>query len=235
MKTSKTGICQICKKEYKLNQLMPAYSIRNSLTEFIVKEVNDWNPGGYICIKDLNTFRGKFIGNIIEEGKGELSKYDKEVLQSIVDRELISENVDNRLDQKESLGARLSDKIAKFGGSWGFIISFFLILVLWMAINIILLSNKGFDPYPFILLNLVLSCLAAIQAPIIMMSQNRQEEKDRERALHDYQVNLKAEIEIRQLHEKIDHILLQQGQKLIEIQEIQMEMMEEISNKIKKS
>jgi len=234
MKTTNTGICQVCRKEYKTSSLMPATYVRNSLTEFIKKDLPGWDSGGNICLNDLNAYRGKFIESIIEKGRGELSKYDKEVLQSIVDKELISENIDNRIDQSFTFGERLSDRIAQFGGSWGFIISFFFILILWMAINIILLSNKAFDPYPFILLNLVLSCLAAIQAPVIMMSQNRKEGKDRERSLHDYQVNLKAEIEIRQLHEKIDHLLVQQGQKLIEIQEIQMEMMDEISRKIKK-
>jgi uncharacterized membrane protein len=103
-----------------------------------------------------------------------------------------------------------------------------------MIINVIFLVSGAFDPYPFILLNLILSCIAAIQAPVIMMSQNRQEEKDRLRALHDYQVNLKAEVEIRLLHDKIDHLIVQHGQRMLEIQQIQVELMEEISNKMKK-
>ena len=103
-----------------------------------------------------------------------------------------------------------------------------------MIINVIFLTARPFDPYPFILLNLILSCIAAIQAPVIMMSQNRQEEKDRMRSLHDYQVNLKAEVEIRLLHDKIDHLIVQHGQRMMEIQQIQIELMEEISNKMKK-
>lgn len=110
---------------------------------------------------------------------------------------------------KYSFGERVSDRLAKIAGSWGFIISFGLTLIIWILINLYLFS-KPFDPYPFILLNLVLSCLAAIQAPIILMSQNRQEDKDRERAENDYKVNLKAEIILEDLHHKIDHLITEQ-------------------------
>ena len=123
--------------------------------------------------------------------------------------------------------------MATFGGSWTFIIFFGVFILLWIAFNIYLLANKGFDPYPFILLNLILSCLAALQAPVIMMSQNRQEEKDRERAKNDYMINLKSELEIRMLHEKLDHLMLHQQQELIEVQKMQIEMMNDILRKIK--
>ena len=129
-------------------------------------------------------------------------------------------------------GEKLADQVASFGGSWTFIIIFFSFLLTWIAVNIWWFRNRGFDPYPFILLNLILSCIAAIQAPIIMMSQNRQEAKDRKRAEHDYKVNLKAEVEIRLLHEKIDHMLLHQNKRLLEIQKVQIEMMEHISKMI---
>ncbi|MDO8092025.1 MAG: DUF1003 domain-containing protein [Candidatus Brocadiales bacterium] len=122
--------------------------------------------------------------------------------------------------------------MAKFGGSWGFISAFFVFLGIWIIVNVYVLMRKPFDPYPFILLNLLLSCLAAIQAPVILMSQNRLEAKDRLRSQYDYQVNLKAELEIRHLHEKIDHLLIHQGQRLFEIQQIQIELMEEILNLI---
>ncbi|MGZ8541716.1 MAG: DUF1003 domain-containing protein [Chitinophagaceae bacterium] len=127
----------------------------------------------------------------------------------------------------------LADKVASFGGSWKFIIIFFSFLVAWMLINIWWFHNRGFDPFPFILLNLLLSCIAAIQAPVIMMSQNRQEAKDRNRAEHDYKVNLKAEVEIRMLHEKIDHMLLHQNKRFFEIQKVQIELMESISKMIR--
>lgn len=121
----------------------------------------------------------------------------------------------------------MSDHLASFGGSWTIIIIFFGILLVWMAFNLFIIEQERFDPYPFILLNLVLSCLAAIQAPIIMMSQKRQEAKDRLRSENDYRVNLKAELEIRHLHEKIDHILTRQWERLAEIQQIQLELMQD--------
>jgi uncharacterized membrane protein len=183
---------------------------------------------------DLNRFRSEFVHGILSEEKGTLSDFEKEVLDSIVDRDILSRDVDASYETKASWGERLSDRIAQFGGSWPFIIIFLLFIVIWMGINVLILASRSFDPYPFILLNLVLSCIAAIQAPVIMMSQNRQEAKDRVRSMHDYQVNLKAEVEIRRLHDKMDHLLKQQGMRMLEIQQIQMEMMEEISKKIKK-
>ena len=130
-----------------------------------------------------------------------------------------------------SKGERLADRIAVFGGSWTFLICFGVFLVLWVAINSLVLLWRPVDPYPFILLNLVLSCLAAIQAPIILMSQNRKEAKDRLRSQHDDQVNLKAELEIRHLHEKVDHLLLHQWERLVQIQEIQLELLAELGRK----
>src|SRR5438067_8121985 len=127
----------------------------------------------------------------------------------------------------------MSDRIASFGGSWRFIILFGTVLLVWVVLNGVFLMNHGFDPYPFILLNLILSCLAAVQAPVIMMSQNRAEARDRLRAENDYKVNLKAELEIRHLHEKIDHLLRRQYNRLFEIQQIQIELLEEIGRKHK--
>jgi len=152
-------------------------------------------------------------------------------MKSMKDQGLLAKNVNVEFDRKLTLGERLADKVAEFGGSWRFIITFFIVMVMWIIMNSVLLLRKPFDPYPFILLNLVLSCLAAIQAPIIMMSQNRQEAKDRLRSEQDYRVNLKAELEIRYLHEKIDHLLAQQWQRLVEIQQIQMDLMEELVRK----
>jgi uncharacterized membrane protein len=143
----------------------------------------------------------------------------------------LSKNINAEFEQNLTFGERLADKIADFGGSWNFIVIFGGVLLLWVAVNSMILIWRPFDPYPFILLNLVLSGLAAVQAPIIMMSQNRQEAKDRFRSEHDYSINLKAELEIRHLHEKIDHLLKNQWQRLLEIQEIQMELMEELTRK----
>lgn len=123
------------------------------------------------------------------------------------------EEVDNR-----TFGERLADNVADFGGSWTFIIWFFIVIIVWIGTNVFLLMNKGFDPYPFILLNLILSCLASLQAPIIMMSQNRQEQKDRERAKKDYEINMKSEMEIRALNKKLDKIIAHHKIQMDEIQ-----------------
>ena len=134
--------------------------------------------------------------------------------------------------KKQLIGQNIADSVAKFGGSWTFILIFIFILLFWIILNSIALMKKPFDPYPYILLNLVLSCLAALQAPVIMMSQNRQEEKDRIRAENDYQVNLKAEIEIKILHEKLNHLITDQWDRLVEIREIQLELLEDLQKKI---
>ena len=147
-------------------------------------------------------------------------------MQSLADHETLAENIETEFEGHRTFGERLSDHLATFGGSWSFLIFFAVVLVAWMAFNIVVAGKGQFDPYPFILLNLVLSCLAAIQAPIIMMSQKRQEAKDRLRGENDYRVNLKAELEIRHLHEKIDHILTRQWERLAEIQQIQLEIMQ---------
>jgi uncharacterized membrane protein len=125
--------------------------------------------------------------------------------------------------------------VALLAGSWIFIIAFFSFIFLWMAVNFTLWSITPFDPYPFILLNLLLSCLAAIQAPNIMMSQNRQEKKDRSKAEHDYKINLKAELEIKLLSEKIDHLMVHQNKKLLEIQEVQTDYLEDLLKVLKKN
>ncbi|MBU0668259.1 DUF1003 domain-containing protein, partial [Patescibacteria group bacterium] len=168
------------------------------------------------------------ISNLLEEERGQLSEVEKKVLRSIKKHKVIAENVNQQFDRQLTLGEKVADKVATFGGSWTFITMFGFTLVIWMMINGLFLANRGFDPYPFILLNLVLSSLAAIQAPIIMMSQNRQADKDRFMAEHDYQVNLKSELEIRMLNEKIDHLLQRQWHRLLEIQQIQMDLMEEL-------
>jgi uncharacterized membrane protein len=229
-----TAVCQICKKEKKLSELTPGFSVTNPIVKLIADKNFQWNPEGFICTEDLNNFRSEFVHRILSEEKGTLSEFEKEVLDSIVERDLLSKDVEASYETRVSWGEKLSDRIARFGGSWPFIIIFLLFIVIWMLLNILVLANRSFDPYPFILLNLVLSCIAAIQAPVIMMSQNRQEAKDRVRSMHDYQVNLKAEVEIRRLHDKMDHLLNQQGMRMLEIQQIQMDMMEEISNKMKK-
>lgn len=170
----------------------------------------------------------KLVNEIISDVKHDMSNED---IISLLADSRISANPDK---EKYTFGQRAADKIAKFAGSWAFIFSFTALLILWMVGNVIL-AKHAFDPYPFILLNLVLSCVAALQAPLIMMSQNRQEEKDRRRAENDYKVNLKTEIMIEDIHGKMNRILARQAilMKLMKIDEstmkqITLEMQEEM-------
>ena len=223
--------CQVCKKTKSKNEVVPAAVIRPELTSLINQEVPEFDETGYICSDDLSVYRNKYIQVLLEDEKGELTQLENRVVQSLQDHEILSRNIDLEYEEKLSVGDQLADKLAAYGGSWKFIIAFAVILVIWVIINSVVLLLKPFDPYPFILLNLVLSCLAAIQAPVIMMSQNRQEAKDRARSQHDYQINLKAELEIRNLHQKIDHLLTHQWERLVQIQQLQLEMMEELKSR----
>lgn len=225
--------CQICGRTKKEIHLFPAAILRSAIENKILTQYPNWDKNGFICADDLNKFRFDYVKSLMETEHGELSALEKDVLESIKNEELVSTNVDKQFDAKLTFGQRLSDKIAEFGGSWRFIIIFLAIIFIWMFINVYLLVSKPFDPFPFILLNLVLSCIASIQAPVIMMSQNRQETKDRLRGEYDYKINLKAELEIRQLHQKLDHLLMHQWERLLEIQEIQLELMNEIRDKKK--
>ena len=225
---SESRSCQVCGKDASKADLIAASSVRPVVVDLIRKDYPGWSDDGFICVDDLNRFRYNYVRSLIETERGELSDLEKEVIDSLASHEILSMHVDQEYDSTLTFGQRLSDRIASFGGSWKFIIIFFCILVLWISVNSLILAFKPFDPYPFILLNLILSCLAAIQAPIIMMSQNRQEAKDRLRASHDYQVNLKAELEIRQLHQKLDHLLSRQWERLVEIQEVQIELLNEM-------
>jgi uncharacterized membrane protein len=219
--------CQVCGSD-QLSNLHPGVLVRPVIAELIQSEIGKWSEEGWICSEDLQRFRNKYVQSVLETEKGELSDLDKEVLESLRQQEILSRNPDEELQTTLTRGQRLADSIAAVGGSWTFITCFAIVLFVWIAINSIVLLSRPFDPYPYILLNLVLSCLAAIQAPVIMMSQNRQEARDRLHAMRDYQVNLKAELEIRHLHQKLDHLLSHQWERLVEIQEIQMELINEV-------
>src|SRR5689334_14404607 len=224
-------VCQICKKPKSPNSGMIAELIRPSLLEFIKKKLPDLDSKAFICFDDLGEFRKEYIKEVLEDEIGELSALDQEVIESLHQHEILSSDIEKQFEKKLTFGERLSDRIAEFGGSWKFLISFGAVLIIWIAINGVILAMHAFDPYPFILLNLILSCLAAVQAPVIMMSQNRAEARDRLRAENDYKINLKAELEIRHLHEKLDHLLRRQYNRLFEIQQIQIELLEEIGRK----
>lgn len=217
--------------EFSKDQRIEAKGIRQELLEEIRKEHPEFTKESCLSLAELNEFRNKYISTTLQKDIGILTDLEKEVVKALHQNQLISDNIDDVIDEKLTLGQRLADRIASFGGSWTFIITFLLSLILWIAVNLYLLT-RPFDAFPFILLNLILSCIAALQAPVIMMSQNRQEQKDRQRSKHDYQVNLKAELEIRLLHEKLDHLILNQQQHLFEIQQIQVEMLREITERL---
>ena len=170
--------------------------------------------------------------HLLQTGYDDLPAREQRVLRRMAKRVAISENINETFHERLTLGQRLADKVAAFGGSWTFIISFGVILAIWVVMNTIALPSKDvFDPYPFVFLNLVLSMLAAIQAPVIMMSQNRQANKDRLAVAHDYEVNLKAELEIMQLHDKMDQI---RSEQLAEILRQQQEQIRQLSSVVQK-
>lgn len=211
-----------------------AKDIREGIFNLIQKDFTDFDSECYITIAELNTYRRLYLTSLIVQEKGELAEIDLDVLDAIKNNSILSENIQDEIEAESTMGQKIADQVASFGGSWTFIIIFFSFILIWMIINIWFLVSKPFDPFPFILLNLLLSCLAAIQAPIIMMSQNRQEQKDRQRGEHDYKINLKAELEIKLLSEKMDHLLVHQNKKLLEIQELQTDYLEDLMKEIKK-
>jgi uncharacterized membrane protein len=223
------AVCQICNQQKDVSEMLPAATVSGPVLDTIRRHKPDLSADGYICLDDLNRFRAEHVRDLLSTEGGELSALQQEVVESMKQGDLLSRNINREFDQRLTFGQRLADKIADFGGSWAFISIFFFILLFWVTLNAVLLRARPYDPYPFILLNLILSCLAAVQAPVIMMSQNRQEAKDRLRGENDYRVNLKAELEIRTLHSKLDLLLTHQWQRLLEIQQIQTEMMEELA------
>src|ERR1041385_8274988 len=229
--TSQKAICQICGQPKAPKNGTIGEVVRPSLSEYIKKKEPHWDTKGFICYDDLGRFRRDYVKEVLEEEIGELSALDQEVVESLQAHEILSSDIAKQFERQLTVGERLSDRIADFGGSWTFITLFTGVLLFWVLLNSYILAARAFDPYPYILMNLVLSALAAVQAPIIMMSQNRSEARDRLRAENDYKINLKAELEIRHLHEKIDHLLRRQYNRLFEIQQIQIELLEEISQR----
>lgn len=223
--------CAICGRTLAPRDLVPAGMVRDVVAHEILEVHPTWSPESHICRADLNRFRAKYVHSLLESERGELTSLEQDVVRSLRDHDFLARNVEDRFEQEWSRGERLADRLATFGGSWTFLAWFGAALAAWIGINTFVLVARPVDPYPFILLNLILSCLAAVQAPVIMMSQNRQEAKDRLRSQHDYQVNLKAELEIRHLDEKLDHLLRHQWERLAQIQEIQLELLSELGRR----
>ncbi len=221
--------CAICGKEAREPALFG--SVRPAIAEMMAAEHPNLTANDTICGRHVSDYRTRYVAGLLERERGELSDLERQVVESLAREETVSRNVEAAWDNRRTTGERVADLVADFGGSWTFIGTFFFVLVVWMAFNVWATTRTVFDPYPFILLNLVLSCLAAIQAPIIMMSQKRQEAKDRLRSENDYRVNLKAELEIRNLHEKMDHLINRQWERLAEIQQIQLEIMQDMAQR----
>ena len=219
--------CSISGKPFPARSLQSLGSLRPSLTEQIMRDHPKLTHEALISTVELDKYRMKYVEDMLLAEHGELTALDREVAKSIADHDTIAENIEDVYDDRRSIGDKLADNLAKFGGSWYFLTGFGIFLACWMALNILIYAKWSFDPYPFIFLNLMLSCLAAIQAPVILMSQRRAEKKDRLRAESDYRVNLKAELEIRHLHEKLDYLVSKQWERLMEIQQLQLETLQE--------
>jgi uncharacterized membrane protein len=221
-------LCQVCQESFPSRQMMPASLVHDNVAGLITSRVPNWSSAGHICRTCLNRFRAEFVRVEMEKDRGELGQIEQEVVNCLHESELIADNLNKEFDASLSIGERIADKVAVFGGSWRFIFIFFGVMAVWIVANSIFLLKDPFDPYPYILLNLVLSLLAAIQAPVIMMSQNRQEARDRLRAENDFRINLKAELEVRAIGDKLDQLIHHQWAHLLEVQQIQMEMIEDL-------
>lgn len=228
MNTPSSKSCDVCQESFPSHELTPGGLVRPAVAKVILKALPNWNSQNQICTSCLSKFRSEYVQLVLLEEKGELTQLERDVINSLRQQDILAENLNDLAAEEMTFGQRVADRVASFGGSWTFILCFGAVLVGWILLNTLLLVSKPFDPYPFILLNLVLSCIAALQAPVIMMSQNRQEAKDRLRSENDYRVNLKAELEIRHLHAKIDLLLSHQWQRLLEVQQVQIDMLDEL-------
>lgn len=217
-------------KNYPENQKIRAASIRPAILGLMQADARDQIE--YVSIAELDEYRRRYIEVSMKSEFEKLTSLEREVLEKLKNNELISKNIGKEITGNYTFGQKVADRVASFGGSWKFIIFFCTFIVVWILINLFAVFSKNYDPYPFILLNLMLSCLAALQAPVIMMSQNRAEDKDRQRAIEDYKINLKSEIEIQTLHEKIDHMIINQQGRMFEVQNIQIEMLKDIMEEI---
>lgn len=216
-------------RKFRKRDLVRIDTLRPSLADRIRSDHPDLPKGARVSREELGRYRMRYMEELLQQEHGEFSELDRQVVESIAKQDTISENSEEEFEEHRTFPDRVSDNMAAFGGSWWFLISFATVLLVWIGINLFEGLNSAFDPYPFILLNLLLSCIAAIQAPIIMMSQKRQEVKDRLRSFNEYRVNLKAELEVRHLHEKLDYLISRQWTRLAEMQQMQLDAMNELA------
>ncbi|MBI1968169.1 MAG: DUF1003 domain-containing protein [Gemmatimonadetes bacterium] len=224
--------CSLCRTLVDTRTLVAPQKLEPPLVDVIRRERPDWEGKRGICQNCREQYRAKKFLGYLEDEYDKISEMEKSLVSRLARKGRVSKLVHREFEAQMTLGARVADRVAQFGGSWRFIGLFGGILLSWMAINTWLLVSRPFDPYPFILLNLVLSTLAALQAPVIMMSQNRQTEKDRMQATQDYEINLMAEIEIRDLHEKLDGLRFKQWHELWHLQQRQLELLEHLHKEI---
>jgi uncharacterized membrane protein len=218
--------CQICKAPKPLNQVIRGALVSEAMVPLIQQRYPDWSPNGFICFSDLKRFQSQFVAADLPTGPRHINTLEPEVLASVQGQEILSANLNVEFNQQLSWRDRLTDRLTVFCGGWRFLISFTVMMIIWVLMNSLVLIWRPFDPYPFIFLNLIFSCMSSIQAPIILMSQNRQDAKDRLRAEHDYRISLKSELELHRLQEKIDHLLLHHSEQLFEIQALQKELLQ---------
>jgi uncharacterized membrane protein len=229
-----TRACVLCKRLLPRGDVVRASTVRPQLARYLVAHHSErWTGEGHVCRRCLNQARGAYVLERLEQERGELSKVEEEVALKAGKHLTIAQNIDEEFQRSITFAQRAADSVARVGGSWRFVISFGVFLLAWMIVNAWLLATHAFDPYPFILLNLVLSCLAAIQAPIIMMAQNRQTTRDRMQADEDYRTNLKAELEIASLHDKMDHLLHSQFERMVDLQEIQLDLLNDLADAVR--
>jgi uncharacterized membrane protein len=225
-------ISDLSGQEFPIAEKIIAHVVRKPIFDLITRDHPSFGEESALSVSELNMYREKYIASLLEADIDGWTEVRTNVLHALRDHTVLTTKVEKGDTLVSTRGQRIADTVASFGGSWTFILSFFAFLLTWIAVNVFWFANRAFDPYPFILLNLLLSCLAAMQAPIIMMSQNRQEEKDRERSKKDFMINLKSELEIRILHEKIDHLIMHQQKELLEIQKVQIDMMNDILRRV---
>jgi len=221
--------CMVCGSKEATAKTVSVASLRGGLAASIEsRHSGQWRADGRVCRRCLDAERTAYLLGQLEQERGALTAIETEVAHKAAVSTTIAEHLDEQFERELTLGQRLADAVAAIGGSWPFVVGFGFILAFWIVVNSVLLGPSAFDPYPYILLNLALSCIAAIQAPVIMMSQNRAAARDRLEADEDFRVNLKAELEIAALHEKLDHLLHTQWERMVELQQAQIELLEEL-------
>lgn len=220
--------CQLCGRTGRRGELLRAEAVRPQVANHVAASRPQWTGTGFICRSCLAIENGSYMVAQLEHERGELSAIELDLARRSGESTLVAAHLDEEFERSITFGQHAADTTARIGGSWGFVIGFAVVLALWIALNTLVLAERAFDPFPYILLNLVLSSLAALQAPIIMMAQNRQAARDRAQADQDFRVNLKAEIAVMNLHEKLDHLLHTQWEQLLELQQMQIDMLADL-------